>query len=265
MTESIAQYIQTSIEQDLFNIEYQPQFCLADGGYYKIIALESLLQHDSAICDKELLFKTAIATNQMIDLGYYIFEKVVRQMRIWLDRGLIDPSFQIAINVFGEQFADKLFCKRVDEIVNESGIDPSQLTLEILETTLVDDENIDRIHNLVDKGFTISIDDFGTGYSSLARLKLLPINEIKIDKMFLADITNKDSDLALIKAIHDLACALDKFTVVEGVENKEQYDHLRAIGFRCFQGFFFSNNESVEDIEKTISLVNSVCSYYYQT
>jgi len=130
--------------------------------------------------------------------------------------------------------------------------------LELVESSMIDDLNIAKIYHLSAAGFKISIDDFGTGYSSFGRLKLLPVHEIKIDKMFVDDITKTHQDVALITAMHQLTGALNKFTVVEGVENEQQYEILRDIGFVCFQGYFFSRAESPEELFETISLINSL-------
>jgi len=167
-------------------------------------------------------------------------------------------NYKASINVAGEQLQDKEFCATVHQIIEDAEIEPNQITLELVESSMIDDTNIAKIYHLSAEGFNISIDDFGTGYSSFGRLKLLPVQEIKIDKMFVDDITKTEQDVALITAMYQLTRALSKFTIVEGVENESQYKMLREIGFTCFQGYFFSKAETAKDLFETISLINSL-------
>ena len=257
MDKTVAQYIRTALDQDLFEIYYQPQFCLA-GACYEIIGAESLLRVDTSVCHIDTLIDVAIRTDMVVDLGYYIIEKVARQLRTWLDNNVVTSKFTVSINVAGEQLQDKYFCETVASILENAEIAPEQITLELTESSLIDDRNIAKIYKLVSAGFTVSIDDFGTGYSSLGRLKVLPIQEIKIDKMFVDDITKTDQDVALITALYQLTSALNKFTIVEGVENRCQYNMLREIGFECFQGYFFNKAESAEDFAELFTLVGSL-------
>lgn len=255
--EHISKYIADSIKTDGLEIHYQPQFCLI-GGCFEVTGVEALLRPDTSICHIETLIAVAIETHQIVELGYWIIKKVATQLRQWVDQKLVTSTFTAAINVSGEQLADAQFCQTVYQIITDAEIDPSQITIELTESSIIDDANIAKIYHLSAVGFTISIDDFGTGYSSFGRLKLLPVQEIKIDKMFVDDITKTTQDVALITALFQLTVALSKFTIVEGVENESQYNMLREIGFTCFQGYFFSMAESASDIAETISLINSL-------
>lgn len=255
--ETIAQYIKDGIEQDLFEIHYQPQFCLLDA-CFEFTGVEALLRPDTKICHTEKLLSVAIATGQVTALGYWIMKKVAHQLRVWVDDNLVTSTFTASINVAGEQLRDNEFCATVHQIINDAEISPDQITLELTESSMIDDVDIAKIYHLSSEGFNISIDDFGTGYSSFGRLKLLPVQEIKIDKMFVDDITKTHQDVALITAMYQLTHALDKFTIVEGVETRLQYDILREIGFTCFQGYFFSKAESAEDIQEMLILINSL-------
>ena len=257
MDEHIAQYITDALEQDSFELHYQPQFCLV-GGCYEVTGVEALLRPDNNVCHIDKLLHVAIETNQIVELGYWIMRKVSEQLREWVDEKLVSDSFTVSVNVAGEQLADKTFCQNIHNIISDAEIKPEQLTLELVESSLIDDTNIAKIYHLSAEGFNISIDDFGTGYSSFGRLKLLPVQEIKIDKMFVDDITKTEQDIALITAMFQLTTALSKFTIVEGVENEAQYDILREIGFVCFQGYFFSQAMPADELFETISLINSL-------
>lgn len=255
--EHISAYIKKSIDDNSLAIHYQPQFCLV-GGCFEVTGVEALIRPDTKICHTETFLNVAIETNQIVELGYWIMKQVAEQLRIWVDDNLVSSSFTASVNVTGEQLQDEEFCAKVHNIMNDAEIDPDQITLELVESSMIDDSNIAKIYHMSAEGFNISIDDFGTGYSSFGRLKLLPVQEIKIDKMFVDDITKTQQDVALITAMFQLTQALNKFTIVEGVENEQQYEILRDIGFTCFQGYFFAKAEAPEDLFETLTLINSL-------
>jgi len=257
MNREIAQYIRASIRDNSMNIKYQPQFC-TEGDYFKITGVEALLRPDTSVCHIDKLIRVAVDTDQMIDLGYWVMRRACHQLRSWVDENLVTSTFSMSVNVSAEQLQDKHFCTRVLEVIQDTEIKAHQLTLELTETSMINDLNIAKIYQLSTNGVNISIDDFGTGYSSLGRLKLLPIHEIKIDKTFVDDVTKTEQDIALITAMYQLTKALNKFTIVEGVENTCQYNILRDIGFTCFQGYYFCKAETAEEIEETITLINSL-------
>jgi EAL domain-containing protein (putative c-di-GMP-specific phosphodiesterase class I) len=257
MNEKISQYITDVLANDTLEIHYQSQFCLV-GGCFEVTGAEALIRPDVSVCHTKSFLDTAISSNQINELGYYVIGKAVRQLRDWIDQNLVSSTFSMSINVAGEQLDDDEFCEKIVKIVADADIRSVQVTLELIESSMINDVNITKIYQLAAKGFKISIDDFGTGYSSFGRLKLLPVHEIKIDKMFVDDITKTDQDLALLTAMYQLTRALNKFTIVEGVENEQQYDMLRDIGFTCFQGYFFSMAEEPQEFEQTISLINSL-------
>lgn len=257
MDKLIAQYIDEAINNDLVEIKYQPQFAI-QGKYFKIVGVEALLRPETHICHIEKFLGVAVESKQIIDLGYWVLRKTTKQLRAWVDDGIVTSSFTMSVNVAGEQLQDENFCANVMEILADVEIRPHQLTLELTETSIIDDVNIAKISRLTNEGINISIDDFGTGYSSLARLKFLPVQEIKVDKMFVDDITKTEKDVALITAIHQLTYALNKFTIVEGVESKCQFELLRKIGFTCFQGYYFSEALTVPELEEMVSLIGSL-------
>jgi len=257
MNRDIEQYIRTAIRDDLFTIKYQPQFLL-ELDHFVLTGAEALLRPDTSVCHIDKLLRVAIETDQMIELGYWIMRRAAQQLRSWLDRKLVTSAFSLSVNVSAEQLQDIHFCSKVTEIVLDAEIQPHQLTLELTETSMINDLNIAKIYRLSSSGINISIDDFGTGYSSLGRLKMLPINEIKIDKTFVDDVARSEQDVALLTAMFQLTSALHKFTVVEGVETNCQYNILRDIGFTCFQGYYFCEPETAEEIEETISLTTSL-------
>jgi len=264
MDKIIKQYIADTIKKDLVEIKYQPQFEYCGEGDFRIVGTEALLRPDTDICHVDKFLATAVKSKQIVDLGYWLLRKSLLQLREWRDQNIVTSTFSMSVNVAAEQLQDNDFCKTVMEILYDCEIEPEQLTLELTETSMINDINIIKISRLTGLGVRVSIDDFGTGYSSLARLKLLPVNEIKVDKMFVDDITKTEQDIALITAIYQLTHALNKFTVVEGVESNCQYLLLREIGFTCFQGFYFSEAVPAKELSEIVNLVNSLHCQSYQ-
>lgn len=152
------------------------------------------------------------------------------------------PVPNISVNVSPRQFRTPDFVDQVRETIEQTGIDPSHLMIEITENMLVShaSDAIDRMRALAALGLAFSIDDFGTGYSSFAYLKRLPLSEIKLDKSFVDDVPDTPGDTAMVEAILAMASRLGIDVVAEGVETCEQFDYLKANDCSRFQGFCFA-------------------------
>ena len=152
------------------------------------------------------------------------------------------PVPSISVNVSPRQFRTPDFVARVRETIEQTGIDPSHLMIEITENMLVShaSDAIARMRALAALGLAFSIDDFGTGYSSFAYLKRLPLSEIKLDKSFVDDVPGTPGDTAMVEAILAMASRLGIDVVAEGVETREQFDYLKANDCSRFQGFCFA-------------------------
>ena len=143
------------------------------------------------------------------------------------------------------------------ETVNRYGVDPANLAIEITESVFMGDSDaakiwLDAVHEL---GFRIYLDDFGTGYSSLSYIKRFPVDVLKVDKSFVRDMSEDNSDRALVGAIINMARSLELTVVAEGVETQRQLDLLEAAGCGCVQGYYFSRPvpaESIEDASRRI-------------
>ena len=146
------------------------------------------------------------------------------------------------MNLSARQFYREDLAQRIVDIVREAGCESSWLELEVTETSLLHDLDAIRrvLHQLRDHGFKVAIDDFGTGYSSLTHLKHFPIDTLKIDISFIADLETDPGDAAITEAIIGLARGLGLKVVAEGVGTREQLEFLDARGCHCFQGFWVS-------------------------
>jgi EAL domain-containing protein (putative c-di-GMP-specific phosphodiesterase class I) len=154
------------------------------------------------------------------------------------------------VNISPRQFREANFVDRVRAVVAESGCDPRQLVLEITESILVTDidEAIAKMTALREFGVRWSLDDFGTGYSSLAYLKRLPLQELKIDRSFVTDVTTDSNDAAIVETILSMARHLGLVAVAEGVETEAQFEFLKAHGCPFFQGYLFSQPRNMLDL-----------------
>ena len=175
----------------------------------------------------------------IVAIGDWVLEQAVRQGAAWLAQGLAMP---IAINVSALQFQQPQFIERVAAALQASGLPAHLLELELTESILVRDadEALQRLQALARIGVRLAIDDFGTGYSSLAYLKRFPIDKLKIDRSFIQGLPDDDSDRAIVVAILQLAAALGKKVIAEGVETESQRQFLLDSGCHEFQGFLFA-------------------------
>jgi EAL domain-containing protein (putative c-di-GMP-specific phosphodiesterase class I) len=162
------------------------------------------------------------------------------QARRWRDQGF--APMRIAINISARQFHDQDLAQTVIRILEETDLAPQCLTLELTESSIM--QNVDfaagMLRRLKSMGINISIDDFGTGFSSLASLKRLPIDALKIDRSFVRDVTSDPDDAALVNAIITLAHNLRLKVIAEGVETEDQLRFLQLLRCDQIQGYFFS-------------------------
>jgi diguanylate cyclase (GGDEF)-like protein/PAS domain S-box-containing protein len=222
-----------------FRLNFQPQVDLASG---RVIGAEALIRWR----DPELgevppgqFIPVAEETGFIVAIGDWVLSQALRQAALWHEQGCAIP---IAVNVSALQFQQAQFTDRVASMLAVSGLPAHLLELELTESILVRDadEALNRLHALARLGVQLAIDDFGTGYSSLAYLKRFPIEKLKIDRSFVSGLPDDDSDVGIVRAILQMAKALDMTVIAEGVETEPQRAFLQAEGCAQFQGFLFS-------------------------
>ena len=169
-------------------------------------------------------------------LGDWVLVQAVQQLAQW-QRQL--PQLVVSVNISALQFRQADFLQRVKTVVDNAGVAPQFIELEITETMLMDDmaAAIKTLTSLRELGFRIAIDDFGTGFSSLNYLRHLPIHVLKIDQSFVRDMLQESESLAIVESIIALAKALGKETIAEGVETAAEFDVLRDGGCHLMQGY----------------------------
>jgi len=178
----------------------------------------------------------------ILQLGEWIMGEACRQFRQWLDSGLGGLLHHLAINVSARQLKAPGFVELVENILEEHGVAPHLLELELTENSLLGDveDAVGKMNALKALGVRISIDDFGTGYSSLAYLKRLPLDVLKIDRSFVHDVNSQHNDAVIVETILSMARHLGLRVVAEGVEVAAELEFLVERGCQIYQGYFFS-------------------------
>ena len=235
-----------AINNEDFEVLYQPKISVATG---QINGFEALLRWNHRT-------RGLLTPNEFIDIAErtrfinIIGDWVLRQSCVQIKElsEACGRELSIAVNLSAVQFSQDNLVDRITNILQETGMNPRDLELELTENCLI--ENMDfafrSLANLQASGVNISIDDFGTGYSSLSYLRSLPINILKVDRCFVADIGVSDHDKAIVSAIVGMAKSLDLTIVAEGVETRGQLDVLVDLGCDEVQGYLFSRPVSLE-------------------
>jgi diguanylate cyclase (GGDEF)-like protein len=229
-----------ALASNRFRLTYQPQHELAGGC---LMGVEALIRwHDPErggdISPAEFI-PVAEASGFIVAIGEWVLTQAVGQAARWLQQGWELP---VAVNVSALQFQQPYFVDQVQAVLEAASLPPRLLELELTESILLHDaeETLSRLQALAQLGVRLAVDDFGTGYSSLAYLKRFPINKLKIDRGFVRGLPGDDSDAAIVRAIVQMARALDLGVIAEGVETEAQRDFLARIGCHEGQGYLWA-------------------------
>jgi diguanylate cyclase (GGDEF)-like protein/PAS domain S-box-containing protein len=189
----------------------------------------------------------------ILPIGTWVLETACAQIKEW-EKKESTRELQLAVNVSARQFRQTDFVAMTRGIIEQSGIDPRYLKLEMTESMVIDNvaDTIEKMHKLKTLGLTFSMDDFGTGYSSLAYLKRLPLDQLKIDQSFVRDISNDPNDAAIVQTIITMGNTLGMNVIAEGVETQEQLNFLRLHGCATYQGYLFSRPVPLADFEQLL-------------
>jgi diguanylate cyclase (GGDEF)-like protein/PAS domain S-box-containing protein len=231
-----------ALERNEFLLHYQPQVDLVSG---HVIGLEALIRWQRAevgLVSPLEFIPLAEETGLIVPIGEWVLRTACTQNRAWQQAGL--PALHMSVNVAARQFQQQNLAEIVARVLQETGLDPRWLTLEITESTVMHDAGaaIETLREIGSLGVGLSVDDFGIGYSSLSYLKRFPLNCLKIDKSFIDDITTNPDDAAIATAIISMAGSLELKVIAEGVETLAQLDFLRAHGCDAMQGYYFSKS-----------------------
>jgi EAL domain-containing protein (putative c-di-GMP-specific phosphodiesterase class I) len=240
--------LRQGMERREFFLHYQPQWDLNET---KILGVEALLRWDSPelgfLLPSEFI-PLAENSGQIVPLGEWALRAACIQAREWVRSGF--EGLKMAVNISGMQFKQPDFLEMVRNIIDETGIDPGTLELEFTESVVMEkaEKTIDTLRALKGMGLGLSIDDFGTGYSSLSYLKHFPIDRIKIDRSFVADVNRSSDGAAIVEAIISMAHSLNLKVVAEGVETGDQLHFLRERNCDEVQGYHLAVPMSAQDL-----------------
>lgn len=240
-----------AVENNELVLYYQPKVVLEDG---RLFGFEALLrwQHPRFGFISPLRFiPIAEETGLIVPMGAWVLREACRQLRAWQSRFPLHPPLQMNVNVSVKQLAHPGFLESVREILQETGIPPGSLQLEMTESVLLaEGEATTKILcDLKNLGVGLSVDDFGTGYSSLNRLDRYPFDNLKIDRSFITRLDRDDRSANVVRSILMLAQNLKMDVIAEGVERREHVEQLLRLGCQYGQGFLFSEPIGAEQAE----------------
>jgi diguanylate cyclase (GGDEF)-like protein len=238
----------TAIDEGQFFLLYQPIFDLPSR---EVVGVEALIRwHHPArgIVPPDSFIPTAEESGLIVPIGRWVLDEACRQAAQWVAEGL---GIGVSVNVSAHQLGRKEFTEDVREALLRSGIEPSLLTLEITETTLM--RNVpaacEQLNEIKALGVRVAIDDFGTGYASLSNLQRMPVDILKIDKSFVAALNYGGQSRELLEAILGVGQALSLAVVAEGIEKQSQMTTLEEMGCEMAQGFLIAKPGRAETIE----------------
>jgi diguanylate cyclase (GGDEF)-like protein/PAS domain S-box-containing protein len=242
--------LRNAIEREEFILHYQPQIDAQTGALVGAEALVRWQHPELGILSPMEFIGIAEDTGLITPLGEWVLRTACRQAKAWQHQGI--GQFRMAVNMSACQFSQSGMVSTVASIIEETGIDPQFLEIELTESVLM--TNVDRaigtLTELKQLGVSLTVDDFGTGYSSLAYLKRFPIDMLKIDRSFVRDVANNLNDEQIVVSIISLAHNLSLKVVGEGVETKEQIAFLQRHGCDVMQGYFFGVPMPAESFER---------------
>jgi len=246
--------LRRAIERHELSLVYQPQIDVISG---EISGFEALLRwkhpRDGQIPPGRFI-AVAEETGLIIPIGEWALRTACTQMRAWNESGI--PVPRIAVNISGPQLQQPNFTETLDTILEETGLAPDRLELELTESILMTDisASVATLTDLQVRGIQVAIDDFGTGYSSLVYLKNFPINRLKIAQEFMAGIPGNRDHAAIVEAVIALSRSLGLKVLAEGVETREQVDYLNSLNCQEIQGFYYSRPLNAWDVPGFVSL-----------
>src|SRR4051794_31729372 len=245
-----------ALEQDLrhalvdggFEIHYQPLVDLRSDGVTGCEALLRWRHPERGMISPADFIPVAEDTGLIVELGEWVLRTACTEATNWPDH------VRLAVNVSPVQLKEPTLSLKIASALAASGLPANRLELEITEAVLIrdDDTALAILHEMRALGVRIALDDFGTGYSSLSYLKRFPFDKIKIDRCFIADMTEADGSSAIIQAVVNIAASRNMTTVAEGVETQLQKELLRALGCTQMQGFLFSSAKPGADVRKLL-------------
>jgi diguanylate cyclase (GGDEF)-like protein/PAS domain S-box-containing protein len=234
-----------ALEHGEFFVEYQPLIGLENGAVLGAEALVRWCHPVHGVLGPDQFIPMAESTGQIVPLGRWVLEQAAQQARAWQDLRFAGPAPRINVNLSPVQLQHPGLVAEVAAVLDETGLPPSALCLEVTESALIgaDEDALQPLRRIADLGVAIALDDFGTGYSNLSSLRWLPVSVLKLDRSFTRGMRQQPADpleLKIVEGIVSLAHTLNLTVTVEGVETRTQAEHLRALGCDTAQGWYYA-------------------------
>ena len=244
---SLSNDLRKALEKNELFLQYMPR---VDAQTTQILGAEALVRWnhpDWGLVSPTEFIPIAEETGLIVPIGEWVLREACKQNKQWQDLGL--PPITISVNFSVKQLLKQNILQSIDQIVEESGISPDRLEIEITESSFISNENevTKLLVELKKRKIKVALDDFGTGYSSLYLLKRLALDTLKIDKSFIEEILTVPANKSILECILNLAKALQMNVVAEGVETAEQYAFLKEQKCNEIQGYYFSRPLHVEE------------------
>jgi EAL domain-containing protein (putative c-di-GMP-specific phosphodiesterase class I) len=244
--------LRRAVERDELHLAYQPIVALGDGSVSRVEALLRWEHPELGPVSPVEFIPLAEETGLIVALGRWVLEQACREAASWPLAGPGGGRVAVSVNVSPRQLSQPDFPAVVAGVLRDTGLPASALALEITEGILLEqtDRPLDALAELKQLGVGLILDDFGTGYSSLGYLKRLPIDTVKLDRSFIADLASRKaaSSVAIVSAVVRMAHALELSVVGEGVETPEQAGELSKLGCAMAQGYYFARPIGAADL-----------------
>jgi EAL domain-containing protein (putative c-di-GMP-specific phosphodiesterase class I)/GGDEF domain-containing protein len=236
--EALLPALHRALAENALTVVYQPQFDFAHGTWSAVEALIRWPRTEGApALSPARAVELAERHGLIDDLTGFVLNTALRQAAALARAGV---ALDVAVNLSPRMLDDAALPQRVEQALAVWGVPPGRLVLEVTENAVIRDgaAPLEALHRLAQLGLRLSIDDFGTGYSSFARLREMPLAELKIDRLFIASMTHRREDLQIVRSLIDLAHNFELRAVAEGVEDAATFDLLRGIGCDAAQGYY---------------------------
>jgi EAL domain-containing protein (putative c-di-GMP-specific phosphodiesterase class I) len=233
-------------------LHYQPKVDTATGTVRSAEALLRWRHPERGLVPPDEFIPVAEETGQIGAIGVWVLQQACLQAKAWRDQGL--PSLRVGVNISAVQFHQPGLVDSVRAALDNAGLEPRHLEIELTETCVMSnpEESIAVLEALSRMGVLVSVDDFGTGYSSMSYLRRFPIDKLKIDRTFVAEMDTRPDDASIVQAIVSLAHGLRLKVVAEGVENEAQLMALKALGCDQYQGYYCSPALPAAEFEQLV-------------
>ena len=247
----LANSLRRALENNEFELYYQPQFCNQNQKMTGVEALIRWQDPEQGLIPPFKFLPFAEESGLIHAINDWVIVQACTQASTWVKAGFFEGC-RMAINISGQNVNFKKLASRVIEVLTDTGLAPEYLELELTERVMMENtqEAVDSLQQFKEMGIAIAIDDFGTGYSALSHLQIFPLTTLKIDKSFVQNISTLDNSVSLLNSIVGIAKSFNLKVIAEGVETQEQLNVLNSIDCDELQGYLFSRPICKEQFEQ---------------